>query len=51
MNGNLFFDYSMHTDEQINQAFDFFTEHYSRWHKKGYYNGVDLAGVRELLLR
>ena len=51
MNGGLYFDYSKRTDAEIKAAFRHFGEHYSHWHKKGFYNGIDLTALEELVLR
>ena len=51
MSGGLFYDYSDHTDEEINAAFDAFLRHYGNWHAVGKYNGHDVNELRAEILR
>ena len=46
MRGGLFLDYADRSDQEIVEAFDHFLRHYSHWHRKGMYNGIDVIELR-----
>jgi succinate dehydrogenase / fumarate reductase flavoprotein subunit len=51
MRGGLFYDYSERSEKEITDAFDHFLRHYSHWHRKGMYNGIDVLELRDRILK
>lgn len=48
--GGLYLDYSQNSPEVRRESLERFTQRFSAWHRKGYYNGESLAGVEEAIL-
>jgi succinate dehydrogenase / fumarate reductase flavoprotein subunit len=50
--GNAFYyDYSAFSDDEIREGFHVFSRLQSKWHREGYYNGINLAELAEDIIR
>ncbi|HHV38886.1 MAG TPA: FAD-binding protein [Tepidimicrobium sp.] len=47
----MYYDFSHCTEEEIEEAFEGFANHFSTWHKKGTYNRIDLEELKATVLR